>query len=139
MIDAAHGTATMHTLLQLRPNPNALLLDFHEPAKHVLARAADQRCTRDRRAGRDGRVDTGSAAPMWDSVRPTVLGLAVGAGAALLASCVVVAAMFFGVSPQDPIAYGAAVTILLAAAILAVLVPTRRAAAVDAACVLRRW
>jgi putative ABC transport system permease protein len=75
---------------------------------------------------------------MWDSLRPVVLGLAVGAGAALLASRVFAAAMFFGVSPQDPIAYGGAAVILLAAAILAVLVPTRRAVAVDAACVLRR-
>jgi len=75
---------------------------------------------------------------MWDSLRPVVLGLAVGAGAALLASRVVVAAMFFGVSPQDPMAFVGAAVILLAAAILAVLVPTRRAAAVDAAFVLRR-
>jgi len=75
---------------------------------------------------------------MWDSLRPVVLGLAVGAGAALLASRVVVAAMLFGVSPQDPTAYAGAAVILLAAATLAVLVPTRRAAAVDAACVLRR-
>jgi predicted permease len=75
---------------------------------------------------------------MWDSLRPVVLGLAVGAGAALLAGRVVVAAMFFGVSPQDPIALAGAVVILLVAATLAVLVPTRRAAAVDAALVLRR-
>jgi putative ABC transport system permease protein len=72
-----------------------------------------------------------------DSLRPVVLGLALGAGTALLASRVVAAAVFFGVSPQDPIAFGAAALILLAAAILAVLVPTRRAAAVDAAVVLR--
>jgi putative ABC transport system permease protein len=75
---------------------------------------------------------------MWDSLRPVVLGLAIGAGAALLAARVVIAAMFFGVSPQDPIAFAGAAVILLAAAILAVLVPTRRAAAVDAALVLRR-
>ena len=75
---------------------------------------------------------------IWDSLRPVVLGLAVGAGAALLASRVVVAAMFFGVSPQDPMAFVAAAVILLAAALLAVLAPTRRAAAVDAALVLRR-
>jgi hypothetical protein len=75
---------------------------------------------------------------MWDSLRPVVLGLAVGAGAALLVSRVVVAAMIFGVSPQDPIAFGGAAVILLAAAILAVLVPTRRAATVDASFVLRQ-
>jgi len=74
---------------------------------------------------------------MWDSLRPVVLGLAVGAAAAVLASRVVVAAMFFGVSPQDPFAFAGAAAILLAAAALAVLAPTRRAAAVDAAFVLR--
>jgi hypothetical protein len=37
---------------------------------------------------------------MWDSLRPVMLGLAVGAGAALLASRVIAAAMFFGVSPR---------------------------------------
>jgi ABC-type antimicrobial peptide transport system permease subunit len=46
---------------------------------------------------------------MWDSLRPVVLGLAVGAVTALLASRVVVAGMFFGVSPQDPMAFAAAV------------------------------
>jgi predicted permease len=75
---------------------------------------------------------------MWDSLRPVVLGLAIGAGAALLASRVVVAAMFFGVSPQDPVAFLGAAAILIASATLAVLVPTRRAASVDAALVLRR-
>jgi putative ABC transport system permease protein len=74
---------------------------------------------------------------MWDSLRPVVLGLAVGAAAAVLASRVVEAAMFFGVSPQDPFAFAGAAAILLAAAALAVLAPTRRAAAVDAAFVLR--
>ena len=75
---------------------------------------------------------------MWDSLRPVVLGLAIGAGTALLVSRVVAAAAFFGVSPQDPIAFAGAAVILLTAAILAVLAPTRRAAAVDAALVLRR-
>jgi predicted permease len=75
---------------------------------------------------------------LWDSLWPVVLGLAIGAGAALLAGRVVVAAMLFGVSPQDPIAFAGATVILLAAATLAVLVPTRRAAAVDAAFVLRQ-
>lgn len=75
---------------------------------------------------------------MWDSLRPVVVGLAIGTGAAILASRVVLAVMFFGVSPRDPIAFVGAAAILLAAAALAVLVPTRRAAAVDAASVLRQ-
>jgi predicted permease len=75
---------------------------------------------------------------MWDSLRPVVFGLVAGAGAALLASRVVASAMLFGVSPQDPLAFSGATVILLAAAVLAVIVPTRRAASVDAAFVLRR-
>jgi putative ABC transport system permease protein len=75
---------------------------------------------------------------MRDSLRPVVFGLAAGAGAALLAGRVVATAMFFGVSPQDPIALAGAAAILLAAATLAVLVPARRAAEVDAASILRR-
>lgn len=75
---------------------------------------------------------------MWDSLRPVVIGLALGAGAALLAGRVVLSAVLFGVSPQDPVAYAGAAVVLLAAAVLAVLVPTRRAAAVDAAFVLRQ-
>lgn len=75
---------------------------------------------------------------MWDSLRPVALGLALGIGAALLASRVVATVTFFGVSPQDPIALAGAAAILLAAATLAVVSPTRRAAATDAALVLRR-
>jgi ABC-type antimicrobial peptide transport system permease subunit len=75
---------------------------------------------------------------MRDSLRPVVVGLAIGVGAALLAGRVAVAAVFFGVSPHDPIAVVGAALILVAAAMLAVLVPTRRAAAIDAAVVLRR-
>jgi hypothetical protein len=46
--------------------------------------------------------------------------------------------MFFGVSPHDPLAFLAAALILVTAATLAVLVPTRRAATADAATVLRQ-
>lgn len=74
---------------------------------------------------------------MWDSLRPVVFGLLLGAGAALLASRVL-AGILFGVSPQDPLAFTGAAAILLGAATLAVLVPTRRAAAVDPAFVLRQ-
>ena len=75
---------------------------------------------------------------IWDSLKPVVVGLALGGGAALLAGRLVVSAMFFGVSPHDPLAFAGAAGALLFAATLAVLVPTRRAAAVDAAGVLRR-
>jgi len=73
---------------------------------------------------------------MWDSLRPVAFGLALGIGAALLASRVAATVTFFGVSPQDPIAFAGAAALLLVAAILAVLVPTRRAAATDAALAL---
>jgi predicted permease len=75
---------------------------------------------------------------MWDSLRPVAWGLAIGAGAALLASRVVAAAMFFGVSPQDPLAVTGAAAVVVLAAIVAVLVPTRRAATLDPASVLRQ-
>jgi predicted permease len=75
---------------------------------------------------------------MWDSLRPVAVGLVAGSGAALLAGRLMAATMLFGVSPQDPIAYAGGAAILLVAAMLAVLVPTRRAARVDAALVLRR-
>jgi predicted permease len=74
---------------------------------------------------------------MWDSLRPVVIGLAVGSAAALFVGRLMAATMLFGVSPRDPIAYAGAAAILLVAAMLAVLVPTRRAARVDAALVLR--
>jgi predicted permease len=75
---------------------------------------------------------------MWDSLTPVVAGLVIGAATALLVSRVAGSALLFGVSAQDPLAYAAAAAILLAAATLAVFVPTRRAAAVDAAFVLRQ-
>lgn len=46
--------------------------------------------------------------------------------------------MFFGVPAGDPLAFAGAAATLLTAAALAVLLPTRRAASVDAAQVLRR-
>lgn len=75
---------------------------------------------------------------MWESLKPVAVGLVLGTGAALLVSRLVVATMFFGISPQDPIALAGAVAILLLATMLAVLAPTRRAAAVDAAAELKR-
>lgn len=75
---------------------------------------------------------------MWDSLKPVIAGLVAGAGTALLAGRVVVAGMFFNVSPNDPVAFAGAALALLAAATLAVLLPTRRAASVDAALVLKR-
>ena len=75
---------------------------------------------------------------MWDSLRPVVIGLVLGSAAALMASRAIVSTMFFGMSPQDPLAFAAATVILLVAAALAVLMPTRRAARVDPVFALRQ-
>jgi len=75
---------------------------------------------------------------MWDSLRPVMFGLAIGVGAALLTSRGVASVTLFGVSPGDPLAFTGAGAILLGAATLAVAMPTRRAAAIDAASVLRQ-
>lgn len=74
---------------------------------------------------------------VWDSLKPVALGLAAGVAVTLVAGRVVVASMFFNVPPDDPIALAGAVAMLLAAALVAVLVPARRAARVDAAVVLK--
>ena len=74
---------------------------------------------------------------MRESLRPVVKGLVAGILLALLGSRAISGALF-GVPPYDPIAFGGAAAILLASAILAVLAPTRRAARVDPAFVLRQ-
>lgn len=75
---------------------------------------------------------------MWQSLKPVAIGLGAGAAAALLAGRLLGSAMFFGVSPQDPLALASAAAVLLVAAAIAVLLPTRRASTVDAVRVLRR-
>jgi putative ABC transport system permease protein len=72
-----------------------------------------------------------------DSLRPVVIGLALGLGAAPLGSRVF-SGVLYGVSSADPIAFVGASLVLLAAATVAVIVPTRRAASVDAATTLRQ-
>jgi ABC-type lipoprotein release transport system permease subunit len=71
-----------------------------------------------------------------DGLRPVLIGLGVGLAVALGAARVF-ASIFAGVSPNDPIAIGAAAAILLSAALVAVLIPARRAAKVDPASILR--
>ena len=72
-----------------------------------------------------------------ESLRPVVIGLTIGVVLALLGARAI-AAILFGVSPHDPLAFGLAVAILLTSAVTAVLVPTRNAAKVDPAFVLRQ-
>ena len=74
---------------------------------------------------------------LHDSLRPVTIGLAAGVFVALLGGRVF-AGVLYGVSTADPIAFVAALLVLLSAATLAVIVPTRGAAAADPAAVLRQ-
>jgi predicted permease len=72
-----------------------------------------------------------------DSLQPVMAGLAGGVVVALLASRVL-AGTLYGIGSADPIAFGGAMAVLLTAALVAVIVPARRAAAIDPAAVLRQ-
>jgi ABC-type antimicrobial peptide transport system permease subunit len=71
-----------------------------------------------------------------DGMRPVVAGVAVGLVAAV-ALTRWLQSLLFAVSPTDPITFATAASVLLAAALVACLVPARRAAAVDPVEVLR--
>jgi predicted permease len=72
-----------------------------------------------------------------DSLRPIGYGLAGGVVASLLAGRVLRGTLY-GIGAADPIAFGAAIALLLIVALGAVLLPTRRAAAVDPSSLLRQ-
>lgn len=72
-----------------------------------------------------------------DSLRPVLIGLAVGVVLALLGGRVFAGALY-GVPSADPIAFVSAISVLAIAAVAAVILPTRRASAVDPAAVLRQ-
>ena len=63
-------------------------------------------------------------------------GIAVGVAIAL-ASGQVLASALYGVSPHDPLAFGASIATMIVVAIAAAIIPTRRAVAVDPARALR--
>ena len=71
-----------------------------------------------------------------DGLRPVLVGLLVGLGAALGAGQVF-SSLFVGVGPTDPMAIVASAGTLGLAALIAVLIPARRAARVDPASILR--
>ena len=71
-----------------------------------------------------------------ESLKPVAVGLTFGLLLALLGGRVI-QGVLYGVNSRDPIAIVAAVTLLLAAAALAVLLPARRATRVDPAQLLR--
>jgi ABC-type antimicrobial peptide transport system permease subunit len=89
------------------------------------------------------RVAIGAAASdirnllLRDLLRPVAVGLAIGLLAAL-GGGQVIAGVLYGVSPRDPIAIAAAVSVLACAAVLAVLAPARRATRVDPVTILRQ-
>ena len=72
-----------------------------------------------------------------DSLRPVIIGLAVGLGAALVGGRMF-ASLLAGISPYDPLAIGLAVTTLLAGALVAVVPPASRVAKTDPANMLRQ-
>jgi predicted permease len=71
-----------------------------------------------------------------DGLRPVVWGLIAGVLASVLGSRVLAGALY-GVSTADPLAFGGAAILLLAAATVAIFLPTRRATVTDPAGVLR--
>jgi predicted permease len=72
-----------------------------------------------------------------DGMRPVVIGLAAGLALTLSAGPVL-AIVLFGLSPRDPLAIGAASVVLLASALVANIIPARRAAAADPTSALRQ-
>jgi putative ABC transport system permease protein len=73
---------------------------------------------------------------LMEGLRPVLVGLALGLGAAGMAAASI-RSMLFGIGPLDPVALGAVCCILLAAAALACYVPARRASGVDPVSALR--
>ena len=74
---------------------------------------------------------------MRESLRPVLVGLTIGIFLALLGGRAIAGGLY-GIPSYDPIAFVGAAAILLASAVLAVRAPTRRAARVDPAFVLRQ-
>jgi len=81
-----------------------------------------------------------SASVVWlilhESVWPVVAGIVVGLAGALGLTRLI-ESMLFGLTPQDPVTYGIAAALLLASAIVAAWIPSRRAAQLDPMTVLR--
>jgi predicted permease len=73
---------------------------------------------------------------VWGPVAQTTAGLAIGVPLAIFATRAI-AAQLYGVTAGDPRVYAAAMAVLLASAVLAALIPARRAAAIEPTRALR--
>jgi predicted permease len=84
-------------------------------------------------------ADAGSIVGMIvrQALLPTLIGAAVGAACAFTAGAII-RSQIFGLTPVDPVAFGAALMLMLAALLLASWIPARHAARVDPVSVLRQ-
>jgi ABC-type antimicrobial peptide transport system permease subunit len=73
---------------------------------------------------------------VWQSLRPVLLGAAVGTALALT-SARILQAMLYGVSPVDPLGFSAGLFLLAAVATLAAVLPASSALRIDPATTLR--
>ena len=73
---------------------------------------------------------------VWQSVRPVLLGAAIGTALAAAVSSLL-RAMLYGISPLDPIGFASALVLLAAVAVAAALMPASAALRVDPAATLR--
>jgi ABC-type lipoprotein release transport system permease subunit len=73
---------------------------------------------------------------LWHGMRLTLGGIVLGIAVAIVAGRFV-EPLLFDVSPREPAVIAAVVALLLAAAVVACLVPARRAARIDPVCALR--
>jgi putative ABC transport system permease protein len=71
-----------------------------------------------------------------ESLVPVLIGIAVGIAGAL-AAVRLVASLLFGVAPRDPLSFVLAAAAMLAVALLAAVVPARRASRVEPLVALR--
>jgi hypothetical protein len=73
---------------------------------------------------------------VWQGMKPVLAGCAAGIAAAM-AGAQLIRAMLYGVSPMDPLAFGATACVLIGVALLAMLVPARQAVHVEPSAALR--
>ena len=85
-------------------------------------------------SGRGGICNLNPASVPW--LRLTIVGVAIGLAAALMLTHLM-GNLLYKVNPRDPIAFGAALIILIAVALIACFLPARRATRIDPVRALR--